>query len=65
VGGGWKIKILEKFSINSVFFPECLWFLFDCAERVTVVLIIINELDLYSKDDKCLLGRCDQAFYVS
>jgi len=23
--------------------------LFDCVERVTVVLIVINELDLYSK----------------
>jgi len=25
--------------------------LFDCVERVIVVLIVINELDLYSKED--------------
>lgn len=43
-GEGWKIEILEKFNINSVFFfpPECLWFLFGCVERVTVVLSLMS-----------------------
>jgi len=38
-----KIEILKKFSIISVFFsPECVWFLFDCVERVTVVLSLMS-----------------------
>jgi hypothetical protein len=49
MGVAWKIKTLEMFNIISVFFWECLWFLFGCVERLTVVLVVINQRDILIK----------------
>jgi hypothetical protein len=42
--------------------PRVCGFSFWLVERVTVVVIVINELDLYNNDDRCFLGSSDQTF---